>query len=184
MRLALGAGRWRLTRQLLAESVALGCLGGACGILLARWAMRFLVVYMSSGRSPIALDLNPNFRILAFTAAVTIATSILFGLAPAIRATQIDPWPAMKSVGSVSRSHGGLRPVKILAVSQVALSLLLLIGAGLFVRSLQKLSGESFGVSRDSVLIARVEPKGSDQRKHPGNHRATRPHLSRLAEAG
>jgi predicted permease len=169
MRLALGAGRWRLTRQLLAESIVLGGLGGICGILLARWAMRILVVYMSSGRSPITLDLNPNLRILGFTAAVSIGTGILFGLAPAIRATRIDPWSALKGAGGLLRGgHGGLRPGKLLAVAQVALSLVLLVGAGLFVRSLQKLSGESFGVSRDSVLIVRVEPKGSDQRNIPG----------------
>jgi len=169
MRIALGAGGWRLTRQLLAESIVLGSLGGLCGILLAGWAMRLLVVYMSSGRSPITLDLNPNLRILGFTAAVSIGTGILFGLAPAIRATRIDPWLALKSMGGVlHRGHGGLRPGKLLAVAQVALSLVLLVGAGLFVRSLQKLSGENFGVSRDSVLIVRVEPKGSDQRNIPG----------------
>jgi predicted permease len=169
MRLALGAGRWRLMRQLLAESVVVAGLGGACGILLALWATRLLVAYLSSGRSPITLDLNPNFRILCFTAGISVATGILFGLAPAIRATRIDLWSALKNLGSsLGGSHGGLRPGRILAVSQVALSLLLLIGAGLFVRSLQKLSGENFGVSRESVLIVRVEPKGSDQRNIPG----------------
>jgi predicted permease len=169
MRLALGAGRWRLIRQLLAEGIVLGSLGGVCGILLARWAMRLLVAYLSSGRSPITLDLNPNLRVLGFTAAVSIGTGILFGLAPAMRATRIDPWLALKNVGGVlPRSHGGLRPGKLLAVAQVALSLLLMVGAGLFVRSLQKLNGESFGVSRDSVLIVRIEPKGSDQRNIPG----------------
>ena len=88
---------------------------------------------------------------------------------PAIRATRVDPWLALKSAGGALRSsHGGLRPGKLLAIAQVALSLLLLVGAGLFVRSLQKLNGENFGVSRDSVLIVRVEPKGSDQRNIPG----------------
>ena len=169
MRLALGAGRWRLMRQLLAEGILLGSLGGVFGILLARWAIRILVVYMSSGRSPITLDLNPNLRILGFTAAVSIGTGILFGLVPAIRATRVDPWLALKSAGGALRSsHVGLRPGKLLAIAQVALSLLLLVGAGLFVRSLQKLNGENFGVSRDSVLIVRVEPKGSDQRNIPG----------------
>ena len=169
VRLALGASRSRLTRQLLAESVVLAALGGVCGILLAHWATRLLVIYISSGRSPITLDLNPNVRILAFTAGISIATGILFGLAPAIRATRIDPWPALKNLGSpLGRSRSSLQPGKLLAVSQVALSLLLLIGAGLFVRSLQKLNGENFGVSRESVLIVRVEPKGSDQRNIPG----------------
>ncbi len=166
--LALGAGRWRLTRQLLVESVVLAALGGVCGILLARWAIRLLVIYMSSGRSPIALDLNPNLRILGFTAAVSIATGILFGLAPATRATRVDLWPALKNLGSLPSRGRGLGPGKVLAVFQVALSLVLLIGAGLFVRSLQKLNGENFGTSRESVLIVRVEPKGSDQRNIPG----------------
>jgi predicted permease len=169
MRLALGAGRWRLTRQLLAESVVLAGLGGACGILLAHWATRLLVIYISSGRSSITLDLNPNVRILGFTAGISIATGVFFGLAPAMRATRIDPWPALKNFGSLlGHNHGGLQPGKLLVVFQVTLSLLLLIGAGLFVRSLQELSGENFGVSRDSILMARVEPKGSDQRNIPG----------------
>lgn len=169
MRLALGAGRWRLTRQLLVESVVLAVLGGLCGILLARWAMRLLVIYMSSGRSSIVLDLNPDLRILGFTVAISVATGVLFGLAPARRATQIDLWPALKSLGNLlNRGHGGLQPGRILAVMQIALSLILLIGAGMFVRSLQKLNGESFGTSRESVLIVRVEPKGSDQRNIPG----------------
>ena len=168
MRLALGAGRWRLIRQLLAEGIVLGILGGVCGILLARWAMRMLLVYMSSGRSPITLDVSPNLRILGFTTAVAIGTGIVFGLAPAFRAARIHPWAALKGGGGQLHRKGGLRPGRLLAVAQVALSLLLLVGAGLFVRSLQNLSGESFGVARDSVLIVRVEPKGSDQRNIPG----------------
>src|SRR5262249_5395453 len=111
MRLALGAGRWRIARQLLVESVALAALGGGCGVLLAYWATRFLVVYMSSGRSPIVLDLTPNLRTLGFTAAVSVATGILFGLAPALRATRIDLWPALKALGNLlTRGRGGLRP--------------------------------------------------------------------------
>lgn len=169
MRLALGAGRWRLTRQLLIESVALATLGGLSGILLARWATHLLVIFMSSGRSPISLDLNPNLRILAFTAAVSVATGVLFGLAPALGATRLDLWPTLKNLGnSLARGRGALRPGKVLAVLQVALSLLVLISAGLFIRSLQGLSGENFGVSRDNVLVVRVEPRGSDQRNIPG----------------
>jgi predicted permease len=168
MRLALGAGRWRLIRQLLVEGIMLGLLGGVFGVLLARWATRLLLVYMSSGRSPIALDVNPNLRILGFTAAVAIGAGVLFGLAPALRAARIHPWAALKGGVGALRRRGGLRPGRLLAVAQVSLSLLLVVGAGLFVRSLQNLSGENFGVSRDSVLIVRVEPKGSDQRNIPG----------------
>ncbi len=121
---------------------------------------------MSTGRTPIALDLAPNLRILMFTAAVSVVTGVLFGLAPAWRATRIDLIPALKNVrNSLTR---GLGPGRILAVAQLALSLLLLVGAGLFVRSLQKLYGDEPGIARQSVVILRVEPKGSDQRNIPG----------------
>jgi predicted permease len=169
MRLALGASRWRLTSQLLVESIVLAILGGVCGILLARWATQILVTFLSAGRAPVVLNLTPDLRVLGFTAAVSIATGILFGIAPAMRATRIDLAPALKSLASLlTGGRGGLRPGKILAVAQVALSLLLLIGAGLFVRSLQKLNSHDAGFARESVLIARVEPRGSDQRNIPG----------------
>jgi predicted permease len=169
MRLALGAGRWRLIRQLLVESLVLATLGGLSGVLLARWATDLLVVFMSSGRSPISLDLNPNLQVLAFTAAVSVATGLLFGLAPALGATKVDLWPTLKNLGNLlGRGRGALRPGRVLTVLQVALSLLLLISAGLFIRSLHGLTGENFGVSRDSVLVVRVEPRGSDQRNIPG----------------
>ena len=97
-----------------------------------------------NGRTPIALDLTPNVRILAFTATVSIVTGILFGLEPAWRATRIDLTPALKNVrGSLTR---GLGPGRVLAVAQLALSLLLLIAATLFVRSLQNLSGDDGGM--------------------------------------
>jgi predicted permease len=166
VRLALGAGRGRLVRQLLVESVVLAALGGTCGVLIALGATRWLVTYMSSGRSPIVLGLNPDLRMLAFTGAVSLVTGLVFGFAPALRATRVDVAPALRQV---SRSfHGGLRSGKALCVAQVALSLVLLIGAGLFVRSLQKLIGQNSGVEPDRVLIVRVEPKGSDQRNIPG----------------
>jgi predicted permease len=167
MRLALGASRGRVIRQLVVESLVLAVLGGVCGILLARWATKLLTVYMSAGRGAITLELNPDLRILAFTAGVTVVTGLLFGLAPALRSTRIDLAPALKGLGNSLSVRGGLRPGKILAILQVALSLLLVIGAGLFVRSLQNLNGPESG-SRESVLIIRVEPRGSDQRNIPG----------------
>ena len=169
VRLALGAGRRRLMRQLLVESVALAALGGVCGILLARLATQLLVSFLSAGRTPIVLDLNPDLRILAFTAAVSLATGILFGFAPALRATRIDLVPALKNLkASSARSGGGLRPGKVLAITQVALSLVLLVAAGLFVRSLRNLNSQDSGFERDRVLIVRVEPRGSDQRNIEG----------------
>jgi predicted permease len=132
-----------------------------------------LIAFMSAGQTPIVLGLNPDARMLAFTAAVSVLTGILFGLTPALRATRIDLTPSLKKVGRSVR--GGLRSGKILCVTQVALSLVLLIGAGLFVRSLQKLNAQDSGVDRDRVLIVRVEPRGSDQRNIEG----TTPRLDR-----
>jgi predicted permease len=169
IRLALGAGRGRLVRQLLVESLVLAILGGVCGVLLARWATQLLVAYISSGRTPIVLDLNPNLRILLFTGAVSLLTAILFGLAPAVRASRIQLTESLRSLrSSMNGGRRKLGPQKTLAAVQVSLSLILLAGAGLFVRSLQKLSGEDYGISRDRVLVARVEPRGSDQRGIPG----------------
>src|SRR4051812_45747416 len=166
VRLALGASRARLIRQLLVESIALSTLGGVFGILLAIGATRLLLIYMSAGGVPISLALTPDLRVLGFTGAVSLLTGICFGLAPALRSTRIDLTPALKPVGRSIR--GGLRGGKILCVAQVALSLVLLIGAGLFVRSLAKLNERDAGVDRDTVLIVRVEPRGSDQRNIPG----------------
>jgi len=173
VRLALGAGRRRLIHQLLVESIVLALAGGIGGVVLALVATRLLIAFMSAGQTPIALGLNPDSRMLAFTAAISVLTGILFGLTPALRATRIDLTPSLKSVGRSVR--GSLRSGKILCVTQVALSLVLLIGAGLFVRSLQKLNGQDSGVDRDRVLVVRVEPRGSDQRNIPG----TTPRLDR-----
>jgi predicted permease len=169
MRLALGASRWRLVRQLLIENVVLAALGGLCGLLLARWATGLLVTFMSSGRTPIVLHLEPDARILAFTAAVSILTGVACGLVPALRASRVDVVSGIKGQarGSIGGGHR-LGPGKILVVSQVVLCLLLLFGAGLFVRSLQGLDGQDGGFDRDTVLIVRVEPRGSDQRGVPG----------------
>jgi predicted permease len=186
VRIALGAGRRRLIRQLLVESIVLALAGGVCGVLLAGVATRLLVAYMSAGQTPIVLELNPDLRVLTFTAAVSVLTGILFGLTPALRATRIDLTPSLKTVGRSVR--GGLRSGKILCVAQVALSLVLLIGAGLFVRSLQKLNRQDSGVDRDRVLIVRVEPRGSDQRNIPGTSprldRTYRELLARVAAIG
>jgi predicted permease len=170
MRLALGAGRSRLIRQLVAESLSLSIAGGACGILLAGWMTKLLVTYMSAGRATIALNLAPDLRVLSFTALASIVTGLLFGLAPALRSTRIDLATAMKGLGNSSIAHGGLRLSKILVVLQVAVSLILVLGAFLFVRSLKNLNGPESG-NRQSVVMIRVEPRGSDQRNIPGTTR-------------
>jgi predicted permease len=164
MRLALGGGSWRLIRQLLVENVVLAAIGGAFGLALARWATDLLVRFMSSGRTPIVLDLDPDPRILMFTAGVSLLTGVLCGLAPALQARRVDVIAGLRQQLRGSGGAGWLRPGKILVVAQVALCLMLLFGAGLFVRSLQGLDPHDDGLDRESVLVVRVEPRGSDQR--------------------
>lgn len=177
MRVALGAGRSRIIRQLLVESLLLGATGGVLGTLVARWAAGFLVRYMSSGREPIVLDLGLDLRVLAFTATVSILTAILFGLAPALRATMIEFTPP---VTSTARPRFSMPSGKILAVGQVALSLVLLVSAGLFLRSLQNLNAQDGGFARESVVVVRVEPRGSNQRDSGVARRLDQSYLSLL----
>ena len=170
MRLALGAGRRRLIGQLLSESVMLALIGGACGVLVAYWSANFLVDFLSSGSARVVLNVAPDIRMLAFTAVMSIVVGVLIGLAPAMRAIRADLTPSMKAAGrGVAGSRARLRADKLLAVAQVALSLVLLVGAGLFVRSLHQLNSRDAGVARDRVVLVRVEPKGSDQRGVPGS---------------
>jgi predicted permease len=169
MRLALGAGRWRLVRQLLTENIVLAIAGGAGGLMLARWAASLLVTFMSSGRAPIVLNLAPDPRVLAFTAIVSIATGIVCGIVPALRASRVDVIAGLKRQGRGQQGMAGsARPGKLLVIVQVASCVVLLFGAGLFVRSLQKIDAHDGGINRDRVHVMRVEPTGSDQRGVPG----------------
>ncbi len=163
MRLALGAGRQRLVRQLLTESVLLAALGGIAGLLLAFWASNLLVVLIS-GDEPIYLHVSPDGRVLGFTILVSLLTGILFGLAPALRSTRVNLSPALKDgakgwVGKTHRFanvHVGLG--RVLVVSQIALSLLLLVGAGLFVRTLENLENVSTGFNARNLLLLGLDP--------------------------
>ena len=168
LRLALGAGRPRLIRQVLIEGLAVAVFAGACGVALAYWATHLLVTYVSAGRAALVLDLAPDLRVLAFTAGVSIVTGITFAIAPARRASRIDATSAgRQDVGSRGTTRR-LGPGRPLVVAQVALSLVLLIAGGLFIRSLQNLNARHPDVDRDAVLVVRVEPRGSDQRGLPG----------------
>src|SRR5262249_45424415 len=165
IRLALGVGRLRLVRQLLIESVLLSSLGALVGLLFAYWGTRLLLPLLSQGEIPVQLNLSPDARLLGFTIAVATLTGVLFGLAPAFLATRVDMNSALKNEGSGLSGHGAhLTFGKIFVVSQVALSLLLLIGAGLFVRSLRKLQQVDAGFDRENVLVMKLEPVGSDQK--------------------
>jgi predicted permease len=159
VRLAVGAGRWRLIRQLLTESVLLASLGGALGVVLAFWGKRALVALADRDTSflPAEIDLSINWRVLAFTVAVSMLTGILFGLAPALRATGVDLATAIKqgrrATGAVSRLSKGL------VVLQVAMSLLLLVGAGLFIRTLYNLQQVNLGFNQEKLLLFALDPR-------------------------
>ncbi|HKF52129.1 MAG TPA: ABC transporter permease [Candidatus Acidoferrales bacterium] len=159
VRVALGAGGARLFRQMLTESILLAAIGGAVGLLFAEWAEVALLRMVSAGTGPVGqvpLDLHPNAKILAFTLGVSVLTGILFGVAPALRAMRLDLNAVLKAAmrgSSRASSRPGRMPIgKVLVVAQVALSLLLLVVAGLFVRSFRNLSESKLGYDRDHVV--------------------------------
>ena len=165
VRLAMGAGRARLVRQLLTESVLLALLGTASGALLAVWATQMLLQLASSSPNPIPLDVRPDLRVMAFTLGVTMLTAVLFGLAPGLRAVRVDLIgalkPSMGRTGQASSRPGKFRAGKALVVGQVAISLLLLAGAGLLARSLNNLMKQDVGFDRDRLLVLETDPVAS-----------------------
>jgi predicted permease len=164
VRLALGAGRFRLVRQLLTESVLLALAGGALALLFALWGKDLLLSLRFSGREMSSLQTGLDARVLAFTFAVSVLTGLLFGLIPAWRATSVDLTPALKDTGRSSAGHSRSLIGKSLVVAQVALSLLLLIGAGLFLRTLRNLQHVSPGFNTQNLLLFRVDPRLSGYR--------------------
>ena len=159
VRLALGASRWRLMRQLLTESMLLSAFGGVVGVLFALWIKNGLLSVSGWGGARMnALEPNLDLRVLGFTLFLALLTGLLFGLAPAWRATRLDLTPALKdsAKGSGGTSRSALS--KSLVVIQVALSLLLLIGAGLFLRTLRNLQTVDAGFNRENLLLFGVDP--------------------------
>lgn len=156
VRLSVGASRTRLVRQLLTESVLLAGLGGIVGIALAWWGSRLLVLMASAGSEALPLDVTPNARILGFTLLASLLSAAIFGIAPARRAARIEPNSALKSGKGLAQATGRLG--KALVVAQVALSLLLLVGAGLFVRTLMNLQNVPTGFAQQNVLLFRLDP--------------------------
>ena len=168
IRLAIGAARRRLVRQLLTESVLLAGLGAIAGIVFARWGTSLLIGLLSRGQLPVSLDVGLDGRVLAFTLGVAILTGMLFGLAPAWRATRIDPQAALKANGrGVAEGHSRFTIGKALVVGQIALSLVLVIGAGLLLGTFRNLVTLDPGFRRDGVLIVSVNLRnagyGSDR---------------------
>ena len=154
VRLALGASRRRLIRQLLAESLVLAAAGAACGAALAQALGRVLVTFLSTRDTQWFVAMPLDLRLLGFTAGIAVLTCVLFGLLPAIQASRTDPIEAMKSGGRGIAGGGARLSVRrALVVSQVALSLVLLVGALLFVRSLRNLLSLDAGFRRDHILV-------------------------------
>jgi predicted permease len=159
VRLAMGAGRTRLMRQLTTESILLGVTGGALGVALAYWGSSSLLALMAHGRSPVTLRVHPDLSVLVFALAVSLLTAVVFGTIPAWRATDVNP---SRGLALSTRSSASARERhtigKALVVLQVAVSLVLVIGAGLLARSLGNLRGFYPGFNRDNVLLFHVDP--------------------------
>jgi predicted permease len=155
LRQALGASRGRLVRQLLTESLLLAVIGGVAGIILAQWGVSVLVSRLAA-TSP--LDVKPDASVLLFTLGISLVSGVLFGIAPALRATKADLTSALKEKSTQGRK-GRFNLGSALVVAQVAVSLVLLVGAGLFARSLIKLQQEDLGFNRDNVLLASVDTR-------------------------
>jgi putative ABC transport system permease protein len=165
LRFALGAGRARVWRQVLVEGMVLTGLGAVAGIALAYWAAPALVMFASSGRGAVVLDLSPDLRVLAFTAAVSIAAGLLFASVPAFRVSRAEGSPrAVSDLGRTRHAGAERGPGKALVIVQVALSMVLLVGAGLFVRTLQNLNRHERAIDVDRLVVAPLAPRGSGRR--------------------
>lgn len=161
VRLSLGAGRFRVVRQLLTESVMLASLGGALGVLFATWGVRALTFLFSNGREDFTLHAELNWKVLAVTAALSMLCGLLFGLVPALQATRPDVMPALKS----GRGSGPRRRMQhVLVVAQIAMSFFLLVGAGLFVETLNKLHSVQLGYARENILLFTLNARQAGHR--------------------
>jgi len=161
VRLSLGAGRFRVVRQLLTESVMLASLGGAFGVLFAIWGVRSLTLLLSGGQQNLTLHAELNWNVLGVTAALSVVCGLLFGLAPAIQSTRPDVMPALKT----GRGGGPRRRAQhVLAVAQIAISFLILVAAGLFVRTLNHLHSVKLGYARENILLFSLNARQAGHR--------------------
>jgi predicted permease len=157
LRLSVGAGRFRVVRQLLTESVLLASIGGAMGVFFAIWGIRFLTVLLANGNANFTLHAEVNWHVLSVAVALSFVTGILFGLAPAMQSTRVDVVSAMKETRA--GEAGGRRTFwrislsHTLMVGQIAMSLLMLMAAGLFVRTLANLQSIDVGFNRENLLL-------------------------------
>jgi len=169
VRLSIGAGRQRVIRQLMTESLLLSGIGGALGVVFATWGVRFLTVLLSNGRAnePYALAVTVNWRVLGVAAALSMLTGLVFGVAPAIQSTRLDVTTALKATrlrGSHAHRERRLSLSRALVVAQVAFTLLILVTAGLFLRTLSNLESIDVGFNREQVLAVTVNARQAGHR--------------------
>ncbi len=161
LRLSVGAGRFRVVRQLLTESVLLASMGGILGVAMAMWGIRLLTLLLANGDPNFTLHAELNWRVLGAAAAISLLTGILFGLVPALQATRVDVVAALKEARAgrdgARRAFWGAGLGRALVAVQIALSLLMLVAAGLFVRTLQNLQSVELGFNREGVLLFHLD---------------------------
>jgi len=157
LRLSIGAGRLRIIRQLLTESILLASLSGIFGLLLALWGIRFLTLLLANGSSDFTLRAELNWHVVAAAMGLSVFTGILFGLVPALQATKVDVLPSLKESRDVGRTARRPFPrlslAQVLVASQIAISMLMMVAAGLFVRTLSNLQSIQLGFNRENVLL-------------------------------
>jgi macrolide transport system ATP-binding/permease protein len=183
LRMSVGAGRLRVIRQLLTESVLLASLGGALGVLMAVWGIRFLTLLLGGGQGNATVHADLNWHVLGVAAVLSIFTGVLFGLAPALQSTRFDLASTLKEIrSSQSRARDSSSRIRfarvgisgigvsrigvsqVLLVGQVALSLLMLVAAGLFVRTLSNLQSVELGFNRENLLLFKLNARQSGHR--------------------
>jgi predicted permease len=153
VRVAIGAGRSRLFRQVLVETGLLFAAGVAAGIAVAWWAARGLIAFFAGGSRPILIEVQWDWRVLGFTAGLSLLATLIFGAAPVVRALRANPHSAMKDGGRTTLSRGRLELGRFLVAFQVALSMILLVGAALFLRTLSNLYANAAGFHADQVAL-------------------------------
>ena len=160
IRLSIGAGRWRLIRQLLAETLLLAIVGGGLGLLLAAWGRDFLIAMFTRGAANVDLNASFDWRVLSFSVALTVISGLVAGIGPALRGTRVALAESLKGEGRSVGGEGGRRGQiigKSLVAAQIAFCLLLLVLAALFGRSMRSLVQQDVGYDRDRVLVARMD---------------------------
>ena len=157
VRLALGASRWRLARQQLVEALLLAASGSVVGLVIALWASGVLVRQLSTQANTVFLDTSLDWRVLAFTASVAIAVALLFGVVPALRASRTEPSDAIRENSRTTPGERGIGFGGALVAGQVALSVVVVVAAGLFIRTFTTLATLNVGFDRDPVLLVRLD---------------------------